>query len=98
MESYIPSNLRDLSVDSILQLLAQSPPWWVYVLAALIPLSLFFLFREGMCWFWKINRIAGRLERIEALLIEIAEQKVEPQRPSPPPKGPPVKMDEPYKL
>jgi len=93
MDQYFPYNLRELNLDSLLQLLSQPAPWWIYLLAALIPLSLFVAFRELACWFWKLNRIVRSLERIEARLAAL-----EAEHESSKDLGPPMKLDEPYKL
>lgn len=53
------------SLEGLVQLLTNHPPWWVYVVAALIPLSILYVMREGCCWFWKMNRAIDTLERIE---------------------------------
>ena len=46
-------------------------PWWVYALLVLFPLIGMISAREALCWFWKINKVVDRLERIEARLHSI---------------------------
>ncbi len=83
-------NLYDFSLEDLVQLLSHQQPWWVYLVVALIPLSLTLVAREIFCWFWKLNKIANRLERIEALLrASLEESKVAaPPRPAPRPVAP----------
>ncbi len=70
-------NLPDhagLSLESLVQLLTNHPPWWVYVVAALIPLSILYVLRESCCWFWKMNRAVDTLDRIERHLASISSR------------------------
>ena len=77
-----------LDINRLTELLAQQPPWWVYVVAALIPFSLMFVAREFLCWFFKINRRNRSLLRIEGLLEQQLAQTA-------PEKNGPTKRDDP---
>jgi len=89
-------NLYDMSLDDLIQMLSQHQPWWVYVVVALIPLSLTLVAREVFCWFFKLSRIARRLDRIESLLSRVLEQqppaaaRPAPAAPRPAPRPTPV--------
>ena len=83
MNEQIIQHLRDLNFDSLLELLSHQPPWWVYLLAALIPFSLFIVLRETLCWFYKINRISSRLARIEASLQRLEARENQQITPTP---------------
>ncbi|MFN8389236.1 MAG: hypothetical protein U0136_02995 [Bdellovibrionota bacterium] len=63
--------LNDFTPERLVALLSDHPPWWVYVVLALIPLSVFFVVRETWCWFFKVNQLRGQVARIEALLQEV---------------------------
>ena len=77
--------------DRILQLIEQAnQPWWVYALILLIPLCLMISVREFACWFWKLNKIVDRLERIETKLGALAvegnqSREAAKKKTSPPP-------------
>ena len=74
-------------MDEIKQLLQQALgysadawPWWVYLVAGLVPLLIFLGFRELCCWFWKFNSIDDRLRNIEAhlgALIELQQERLD---------------------
>lgn len=87
MDPEVPSQFRlsalgELDIESLLELLAHNPPWWVYLLVALIPLSICFVTREILCWFWKVNRLNATLERIERLLAE-QNARTQPEKTGP---------------
>ncbi len=48
-------------------------PWWVYAVALLVPICVMFTVREFFCWFWKINTLVGRLERLEKSIKLLGE-------------------------
>jgi len=48
--------------------LIDGAPWWAYVLIVVAPICMLLGFRESMCWFWKVNTLVSRLERIEKRL------------------------------
>ncbi len=58
--------------DSLLYILGETVPFFqenpifLYLAALGISTILFFLVREIMCWYWKINRFVAILEKIEA--------------------------------
>ena len=84
-------NLYDMSFDDVMLMLSQHQPWWVYLVVALIPLSITLVARELLCWFWKLSRIARRLDRIEYLLMTMLEQSsapIQPPAPRPAPTTP----------
>lgn len=61
-------------VDKLFELgkqLASGADWWVYLLIALAPICMLLAFREGMCWFWKVNTLVNRLDRIEKRLAKL---------------------------
>ena len=84
-----PENWPTYDLEALFEMLSQNPPWWVYVVVALVPLSLLFLARESACWFLKINRRARTLDRIEALLREQNERNA-PERTGPTTRDDPI--------
>ena len=55
--------------------------FWVLIIGGLIAVAVFFLCRELMCWYYKINRIIELMEEQNSLLrkqsgIEPAEENV----------------------
>lgn len=52
-------------LENLLKLPLDSQPWWVYALMALVPICVLITIREFFCWFWKINKLISRLERID---------------------------------
>ena len=73
-EDSIPDH-AGFSLESLVQLLTNHPPWWVYVVAALIPLSILYVLRESCCWFWKMNKALDTLDRIEQHLSTLASRR-----------------------
>jgi hypothetical protein len=56
-------------IDRISGLFLQGQqPWWVYALIVFIPFCVTLCFREAFCWFWKINKLISRLERLDTRL------------------------------
>jgi len=53
------------------QELIQNQPTWVYILILIIPFCMALSFRELMCWFWKVNKVVGKLERIDKSLQKL---------------------------
>ena len=54
------------------------------LIALVIIVFLFFVFRELLCWYWKINELIYILRRIEAKLPSLIEtSEVEPEIESP---------------
>ena len=57
--------------DSLIYILGQTVPYFqeypilLYLAALLISTLFFFLVREIMCWYWKINKFIALLEKIE---------------------------------
>jgi hypothetical protein len=76
---------NDLTPERIVAILANHPPWWVYVLLGLIPLSILYVIRECWCWFFKINQLRDSLRRIERLLEQSLQRQtqVPARRPAP---------------
>ncbi len=54
--------------EIIKQFLTTQQPWWIYALLGLVPVCILISIREFSCWFWKVNKIVGRLDRIEKQL------------------------------
>jgi hypothetical protein len=46
-------------------------PWWIYFILVLIPICILVAIREGFCWFFKVNKMAKKLERIDRRLMVI---------------------------
>jgi hypothetical protein len=46
-------------------------PWWIYFILILIPICILVAIREGFCWFFKVNKMAKKLERIDRRLMVI---------------------------
>ena len=68
------------AVEEIISyLLGARQPWWVYGLLALIPICMLITVREMSCWFWKINKLVDRLERIEVQLRNLRLGNEAPQ-------------------
>jgi hypothetical protein len=57
-----------------LRMLQQHANWYNIGIAAVIGSIIFLFVREGICWFYKTNRILGRLDRVISYL-EAQEQK-----------------------
>lgn len=47
------------------------PIWFIWLLAII---GIFFLCRELMCWYWKINKSIANQERIIELLEQLIKQ------------------------
>ena len=62
------------TLDDFVQLLTNNPPWWIYLVAGLIPVSILYIFREGFCWFWKINRLLAAVEQLQGRVAELTER------------------------
>ena len=45
--------------------------FWITLLILAV---IFLVAREFMCWYWKINQMAGSLEKIEEHLKKLAEK------------------------
>ena len=66
-------------IKEILQsFMSGSQPWWVYAVALLIPICVMFTIREFFCWFWKINALVSRLDRLERGLKELSASPAAP--------------------
>ena len=67
-----------------IQELIQNQPTWVYILVVVIPFCMALSFREFMCWFWKLNKVVSRLERIDKSLRQLeqvmSKQTSEPEQ------------------
>ena len=61
----------DLVEEFLRTFFSGSQPWWVYTLAVLIPLSFVLTVRELNAWFFKLNKLVDRLERIEKALLRL---------------------------
>lgn len=63
---------------NILELLIQrfgaDSAWWIYAIAAAIPLCVLLALREFICWFFKFNKMIHLLERIDGELEETKER------------------------
>jgi hypothetical protein len=44
-------------------------PLWVYFILALIPICILVAVRESFCWFFKVNRISRRLDRLDKRMM-----------------------------
>ena len=56
-------------IDRITALFLQGQqPWWIYAAIVFIPFCVILCFREVFCWFWKINKLINRLERLDTRL------------------------------
>lgn len=55
-------------------------PWWVYAVAALVPICMLIAVREFACWFWKINKLVNRIERVENALKSLDGGAADPGR------------------
>lgn len=53
------------------------PSFITIILSILIMVGLFLLFREVLCWYWKVNKMVQNQEEIIRLLKIIASKKHE---------------------
>ena len=56
--------------------LSLQEPWWVYALAFILPLCVMLSIRETWCWFFKLNKVVNRLERLEKAIYTLAEGQI----------------------
>ncbi|MCB0324810.1 MAG: hypothetical protein KDD69_14605 [Bdellovibrionales bacterium] len=70
-------------IEELLPFVGPNQPWWVWALVGLVPFCMFLAFREFMCWFWKINKLVGRLEKIERRLTSIQLSATPPAQAKP---------------
>jgi len=64
-------------LDSLITLVTaftNDAPWWIYVLAILIPIFFLFAIRESYCWFNKISGVNKRLAKLDTTLSLILEE------------------------
>ncbi len=64
-------------IEQILNAIPSDQPVWVYALAALIPFCMLLALREFVCWFWKLNALVSRLDRIERALLKLESGSIE---------------------
>ncbi|MBP9837688.1 MAG: hypothetical protein KBC84_03145 [Proteobacteria bacterium] len=75
--------IKNFSLESSLELVTNSPPWWLIAFLVLVPLFMFLGAREFLCWFWKFNSIASSLNKISSHLnelnnkLDILEKKID---------------------
>jgi hypothetical protein len=58
-------------IDQVLNSIPSDQPVWVYALVALIPFCMMLALREFVCWFWKLNALVSRLDRIEKSVLKV---------------------------
>ena len=56
--------------------LIEGAPWWAYVLAVIAPICMLLGFRESMCWFWKVNALVSRLDKIEKRIAYMQDDEI----------------------
>lgn len=56
--------------DFLASFVSGQEQWWVYCLALFLPLCVFLSIREAICWFFKVNKLVNRLERIERAILD----------------------------
>ncbi len=67
-------------LDTILGLIGENQPWWFWAAVALVPICVLIFVREFLCWFWKINKVLRRLDKLEKRLtgLELGTADVTP--------------------
>ena len=63
-----------MRIDDLVSQLSAGQPWWVYLLAIIIPTCMVLAIREFTCWFWKLSALVKRLDRIEKSILALHEQ------------------------
>ncbi len=68
-------------VTTFITTFVDEAPWWIYVLAVLIPAFLLLALRESYCWFNKVNGVNKKLAKLDRTLnLILKELKTSSQR------------------